>query len=79
MTAEALSDYQRLPLPIRTRAATLMKKLENWPNISGAKPLHGNWKAHFRLRTGDWRMIVRPSGATVWIVRIDNRRDVYGD
>lgn len=44
--------------------------------ISGAKPLRGAWKGCFRLRTGDWRMIVKPAGDILWIVRIDNRRDV---
>jgi mRNA-degrading endonuclease RelE of RelBE toxin-antitoxin system len=79
MTADALSDYRRLPLPIRARAVELMRRIEDWPRVSGAKPLRGVWKGCFRLRTGDWRMIVKPAGDILWIVRIDNRRDVYGD
>jgi mRNA-degrading endonuclease RelE of RelBE toxin-antitoxin system len=79
MTADGLSDYQKLPLPIRARVVDLIRRLEKWPEVSGYKPLHGNWKGCFRLRTGDWRMIFKPVGNIVWIVRIDNRRDVYGD
>ena len=79
MTADGLSDYRRLPLPIRARVVELMRRVADWPRVSGAKPLRGAWKGCFRLRTGDWRMIVKPAGDILWVVRIDNRRDVYGD
>jgi mRNA-degrading endonuclease RelE of RelBE toxin-antitoxin system len=79
MMAEAIADYRRLPLVIRLRVAAILEKLEQWPQISGAKPLGGNLQGHFRLRTGDWRIVVKPVGQVLWIVRIDNRRDVYGD
>ncbi|HMB96679.1 MAG TPA: type II toxin-antitoxin system RelE/ParE family toxin [Tepidisphaeraceae bacterium] len=79
LTAEGLEDYKRLPLVIRARVAELLHRLETWPNVSGAKPMRREWKGHFRFRTGDWRVIVKPIGAVLWVVRIDNRRDVYGD
>ena len=79
MTSDALTDFRRLPLPIRARVVELLRKMAEWPNVSGAKPLRKEWKGHFRFRTGDWRIIVRPAGDILWIVRIDNRRDVYGD
>lgn len=79
MTADALADFRRLPLSIRARVVDLLRRMAEWPNVSGAKPLRKQWKGHFRLRTGDWRIIVRPAGEILWIVRIDNRRDVYGD
>jgi mRNA-degrading endonuclease RelE of RelBE toxin-antitoxin system len=79
MTADAQTDYRNLPLVIRSRVAAILEKLVNWPQVSGAKPLRGNLKGHFRLRTGNWRIIVKPEGQILWIVRIDNRRDVYGD
>jgi mRNA-degrading endonuclease RelE of RelBE toxin-antitoxin system len=78
MKAEALADYQQLPLVIRARVAAVIERLGLWPGVSGAKPLRGSWKGHFRIRTGDWRIIVKPEGPVLWIVRIDNRRDVYG-
>jgi mRNA-degrading endonuclease RelE of RelBE toxin-antitoxin system len=79
MTSEAQADYQHLPLVIRSRVAAIFERLMHWPKVSGIKPLRGGWKNHFRIRTGDWRIIVKPAGQVVWIVRIDNRRDVYGD
>ena len=79
MTAESMADFRRLPLTIRARVVELLRRLAEWPNVSGAKPLRKEWKGHFRFCTGDWRIIVRPAGAILWIVRIDNRRDVYGD
>ncbi len=78
MTAEAQADYLRLPLVIRTRVAAIIERLRPWPGVSGAKPLRGTLKGHFRIRTGDWRVIVKPEGQVLWIVHIDNRRDVYG-
>jgi mRNA-degrading endonuclease RelE of RelBE toxin-antitoxin system len=79
MMAEAIADYQRLPLVIRLRVAAILEKLKQWPQVSGAKPLRGNLKGRFRLRTGDWRIVLKPVGQILWVVRIDNRRDVYGD
>lgn len=79
MTAEALADYRSLPLIIRSRVTGIFERLKLWPRVSGAKPLGGKWKGHFRIRTGDWRIVFRPEGQILWIVRIDNRRDVYGD
>jgi mRNA-degrading endonuclease RelE of RelBE toxin-antitoxin system len=31
-------------------------KLEQWPRISGAKPLRGELAGRYRLRTGDYRI-----------------------
>jgi len=79
MTEDAQADFRRLPLSIKTRVVELLRRLAEWPNVSGAKPLRKKWKGYFRLCTGYWRVIVRPAGEIMWIVRIDNRRDVYGD
>jgi mRNA interferase RelE/StbE len=79
MTGQALADYQQLPIVIRSRVVAIFERLRLWPKVSGAKPLRGNWKGHFRIRTGDWRIIFRPASGLVLVVRIDNRRDVYGD
>jgi len=79
MTEDAQADFRRLPLSMRMRVVELFRRLGDWPKVSGAKPLRKQWKGHFRFRTGDWRIIVRPAGEILWIVRIDNRRDVYGD
>jgi mRNA-degrading endonuclease RelE of RelBE toxin-antitoxin system len=79
LTPQALAEYKRLPFVIRSRVADLFQRMKAWPNVSGAKPMRREWKNHFRFRTGDWRVIVKPAGDVLWVVRIDNRRDVYGD
>jgi mRNA-degrading endonuclease RelE of RelBE toxin-antitoxin system len=55
----------------------VFKRLQQWPKMSGAKPLRGRWSGHYRVRTGDWRVIFRPVSPEVIIVRIKHRSDVY--
>ena len=62
---------------IRARVADVVDRLEKWPHVSGAKPLRGEWAGHYRIRTGDWRVVFRAKGSTVVLVRIMNRVDVY--
>ena len=66
-------------MDIQQRIREVSQRLLNWPNVSGAKPLRRQWKGCFRLRTGDWRMIFRPAGDELVVLRIANRRDVYED
>jgi mRNA-degrading endonuclease RelE of RelBE toxin-antitoxin system len=79
LTRDADEQFAILPLPIQGRVLEILRRLADWPKVSGAKPLRGSLKGHFRLRTGDWRVIVRPVGPIVWVVRIDNRKHVYED
>lgn len=76
-TAEAKHGLEDIPLVIRLRCYEIIERLRKWPDVSGAKPLRGELKGCFRIRTGDWRIVYRPEGSVVWIVRIDNRKDVY--
>jgi mRNA-degrading endonuclease RelE of RelBE toxin-antitoxin system len=76
-TAEAQRGLEDIPLAIRLRCYGIMARLREWPDVSGAKPLRGEFKGCFRIRTGDWRIVIRPKGSVLWIVRIDNRKDVY--
>ncbi len=48
------------------------------PNLGGA--LHGEWKGYFKYRTGNFRIIyrVKHHRLLIYIIRIGNRRDVYG-
>jgi len=41
------------------------------------KPLRYTLKGYRRLRVGDWRVIYRIEGNTVFIFTIGNRKDVY--
>lgn len=76
---QALADLGRLTNPMLARVQAIVERLVKWPDVAGKKPLRGDLKGCFRLRTGDWRVVVRPVGDVVWVVRIDNRRDVYED
>jgi mRNA-degrading endonuclease RelE of RelBE toxin-antitoxin system len=79
ITPAAQQDFSALPVDIQDRVRALARRLMNWPEVSGAKPLRGELKGCFRLRTGDWRLIFRPVGSEICIVRIAHRREVYED
>jgi mRNA-degrading endonuclease RelE of RelBE toxin-antitoxin system len=57
----------------------VFRRLADWPNVSGAKPLRGNLKGNFRIRTGDYRVVFKPSPdnqvVTVW--KIGHRGGIY--
>ena len=42
------------------------------------KPLRYSLKGNRRMRVGDWRVIYRIEGNTVFIFTIGHRKDVYG-
>jgi mRNA-degrading endonuclease RelE of RelBE toxin-antitoxin system len=79
ITPAALAELAALHEPVLTRVNRAMERLAGWPDVSGAKPLRGQLKGHFRIRTGDWRIIFAVTGETVIVIRIANRRDVYED
>ena len=66
------------PTVMVRRINDALQRLEQWPKVSGAKPLRGNLKGCFRLRCGDWRIVFRAGGDDLFVIAIDNRRDVYG-
>jgi mRNA-degrading endonuclease RelE of RelBE toxin-antitoxin system len=76
-TAEA--DIAGLPLAIRGRVWDIVDRLERWPDVSGAKPLRGKLAGHYRIRTGDYRVQFRVSGATVVIEKVGHRDGFYED
>lgn len=77
ITKEAMEQMAALPTAIRARMDAVVTRLEAWPNVSGAKPLRGEWKGHYRIRTGDWRLIFKVVRPNLIIVRVANRADVY--
>lgn len=68
-----------LPRDIQYRMHAIFDRLAKWPEVSGAKPLRHELQGHYRIRTGDFRVLFRVVGGDVWIVRIDHRKDVYKD
>jgi mRNA-degrading endonuclease RelE of RelBE toxin-antitoxin system len=79
LTPEALEQYARLPRSIQPRIDNVIRRLSQWPNVSGAKPLVGRLTGSFRIRTGDYRIVFRLSGDKVIVWRIGDRKDVYFD
>jgi mRNA-degrading endonuclease RelE of RelBE toxin-antitoxin system len=78
ISAEAFAAIEALHEPMHRRILAALERLQNWPSVSGAKPLRGELKGCFRVRCGDWRIVFRPRGDdSVYVLRIDNRRDVY--
>lgn len=79
MTAEAQRQAMQTPRPVQARIADIVARLANWPEVSGAKPLRKDLAGNFRIRTGDYRVIFRPSAddkvVTIW--KIGYRGDVY--
>ncbi|HET6880983.1 MAG TPA: type II toxin-antitoxin system RelE/ParE family toxin [Pirellulales bacterium] len=60
LTPEAAEQLDALPNPIHGRVLRLIVRLEQWPNVSGAKPLSGKLAGRWRMRTGDYRVQFRP-------------------
>jgi mRNA-degrading endonuclease RelE of RelBE toxin-antitoxin system len=79
MTLDARRDFSALPPVIQQRVRGVSQRLLEWPNVSGAKPMRHDYKGCFRVRTGDWRLICRPVGDEIWVIRIAHRREVYED
>jgi mRNA-degrading endonuclease RelE of RelBE toxin-antitoxin system len=77
ITPEAASDLARLRNPILNRVHRLLAKLEDWPAVSGVKPLSGNLAGHYRLRTGDYRVQFHVAGDLVTVEKIGHRDGFY--
>jgi mRNA interferase RelE/StbE len=79
LAKDAQTDFDALPATIQERVARVVERLKQWPNVSGAKPLRGQWTGYHRIRTGDWRVVFRVVTPRLLVVRIKHRRDVYED
>jgi len=77
LTTEAAEAIEDLPLVIHARVLALLKRLENWPVVSGARPLTGNLAGRYRLRTGDYRLQFRVEGRAVIVEKIGHRDRFY--
>lgn len=73
----AAKELEALPQKDRRRAAARIQSLGRNPRPAGAEKLSGQDK--YRLRQGDYRILyaIDDPSATVRIVKIGHRRDVY--
>jgi mRNA-degrading endonuclease RelE of RelBE toxin-antitoxin system len=79
LTPEAAGELEELNNPIHARVLRLLVKLEQWPNVSGAKPLRGELAGRYRLRTGDYRIQFYLVGDVVTVEKIGHRDRFYGE
>lgn len=75
----ALKDLAKLPRVIRERIGKLFQRLEDWPDVSGAKVLSGNLAGWYRVRTGDYRVRFYLNGDNVVVDKIAHRSKIYED
>ena len=76
---EAVEQLAELPNVILARIENIVGRLQNWPTVSGAKPLRGDLAGHYRIRTGDYRIQFRVVADEVIIERIGHRDGFYED
>lgn len=74
---EAAEQLLDLPPRIKDRIAKLLARLENWPAVSGAKPLRGDLAGCDRMRTGDYRLLFRIAAEEIIVERIGHRDRFY--
>jgi mRNA interferase RelE/StbE len=79
LTPVAADEAEQLPNVIHDRIMKIIKRLENWPAVSGVKGLSGNLSGWYRVRTGDYRIRFRVEGDTLIVDKIGHRKDVYED
>lgn len=74
---DAFRQIETLPPVIHARVLGVLERLEHWPAVSGAKPLHGGLAGHYRIRTGDYRVQFHLEGDTVVIEKVGHRDGFY--
>jgi mRNA-degrading endonuclease RelE of RelBE toxin-antitoxin system len=79
LQSEAIRQFEQLPTRIKSRVQGILIRLEQWPAVSGAKPLRGNLAGHYRIRTGDYRVQFFVESAEVVVERIGHRDGFYED
>ncbi len=79
LTPDSVKQLAPLPKVIKKRLRKILKRLEDWPTISGAKPLTGNMAGWFRVRTGDYRLRFRVQEDTLIVDKVGHRSKFYED
>jgi mRNA interferase RelE/StbE len=75
----AADQLEQLTNPIHARVLRILVRLENWPQVSGAKPLSGQLAGRYRMRTGDYRVQFHVEGDVVMVERIGHRDGFYDE
>jgi len=72
----AVKDLLKISEPYKSKIKNRIKELENFPNVSNIKKLVRH-DPNFRLRIGDYRVLFDVRGNTVYVARIQHRRESY--
>jgi mRNA-degrading endonuclease RelE of RelBE toxin-antitoxin system len=73
LTPDAAGELEALNEPIHTRVLRILERLARWPDVSGARSLSGRLAGHYRIRTGDYRVLFRVEHRTLIVVKIGHR------
>lgn len=77
LTVSAQEQLRELPEVIEARVRDIFARLENWPAVSGAKPLRRALAGRYRIRTGDYRVQFYLRGDVVIVEKLGNRDRFY--
>jgi len=77
--ADASDQFRDFPERIKSRVIGVIERLEQWPAVSGAKPLRANLAGHYRIRTGDYRVQFRVLGNEIILEHIGHRDRFYDE
>jgi mRNA-degrading endonuclease RelE of RelBE toxin-antitoxin system len=79
LSATAAEELDQLNNPIHDRIQRMLERLQNWPNVSGAKALAGDLAGSYRMRTGAFRLQFHLENQTIVIDKIGHRDGFYDD
>jgi mRNA-degrading endonuclease RelE of RelBE toxin-antitoxin system len=77
LTLDAVEQLLRLPAPIARRLWSVLRRLREWPAVSGIKPLSGPLAGEYRIRTGDYRVQFRVRQDRVEVTKVGHREGFY--
>jgi len=77
ISGEAREQFEELPKNIKVRVQAIFERLEDWPDVSGAKPLRHGLAGRYRIRTGSYRVQFRVEGNDVIVEKIGDRDGFY--
>jgi mRNA-degrading endonuclease RelE of RelBE toxin-antitoxin system len=77
LTPTAAAELEQLPAVIQIRVSTVIRRLRDWPAVSGAKPLRHGLAGRYRIRTGDYRIQFFLRGQVLMIEKIGHRDGFY--
>jgi mRNA-degrading endonuclease RelE of RelBE toxin-antitoxin system len=77
LTPSASAELLKLPAVIQARTLRVIRRLRDWPAVSGAKPLRHGLAGRYRIRTGDYRVQFYAQGQIVTVEKIGHRDGFY--